>query len=49
MKIIKLKWGFYSIIDQNGKEIAAASSWSKANRMIKKLLTNRTSKINNKK
>ena len=42
MTIKKLKWGFYSIIDQNGKEIAVASSWNKANRMIKKLLTNRT-------
>ena len=37
MKIIKLKWGFYSIIDQNGKEIAVASSWSKANKIIRKL------------
>ena len=37
MTIKKLKWGFYSIIDQNGKEIAVASSWSKANKMIKKL------------
>ena len=41
MKIIKLKWGLYSIRDQNGKEIAVAGSWSKANRIIKKLLTNR--------
>ena len=45
MTIRKMKYGFYSIIDKDGKEIAVASSWSEANRMIKKLLTNRTSKI----
>ena len=37
MKIRKLKWGFYSIIDKTGREIAIASSWSKANKIIKKL------------
>ena len=37
MKIRKLKWGFYSIIDKTGREIAVASSWSKANKIIKKL------------
>ena len=36
MKIRKMKWGFYSII-KDGKEIAVASSWSKANKIIKKL------------
>lgn len=49
MEIRKMKWGFYSIIDQNGKEIAVASNWSEAKKLINKLLTNRTSKINNKK
>ena len=38
MTIRKLKWGFFSIIDRNGKEVAVASSWSEANRMIKKLV-----------
>ena len=37
MIIKKMKWGFYSIIDKNGREIAVASSWSKANKIIKKL------------
>lgn len=37
MKIRKIKWGFYSIIDRNGREIAVANSWSKANKIIKKL------------
>ena len=37
MIIKKMKWGFYSIIDKNGREIAVASSWSKANRIIRKL------------
>ena len=37
MKIRKIKWGFYSIIDKAGREIAVASSWSKANKIIKKL------------
>ena len=48
MKIIKMKWGLYSIRDLAGAEIAVASSWSEAKKLIKKLLTNRTSKINNK-
>ena len=42
MKIRKIKWGLFSILDRNGREIAIAGSWSEANRMIKKLLTNRT-------
>lgn len=42
MKIRKMKWGLYSIIDKTGNEIAVASSWSEARRIIKKLLTNRT-------
>lgn len=37
MTIRKLKWGFYSIIDKAGREIAVANSWSKANKIIKKL------------
>lgn len=45
MTIRKMKWGFYSIIDKAGKEIAVANSWSEAKRLIKKLLTNRTNKI----
>ena len=45
MKIVKLKWGLYSIRDGIGREIAVAGSFSEANRMIKKLLTNRTNKI----
>ena len=48
MEIRKVKWGFYSIIDKAGKEIAVANSFREAKRLIKKLLTNRTSKINNK-
>ena len=42
MTIRKMKYGFFSIIDKNGKEIAVANSFREANRMIKKLLTNRT-------
>ena len=42
MTIRKIKYGFFSIIDKNGREIAVANSWSEANRMVKKLLTNRT-------
>ena len=37
MKIIKMKWGLYSILDKAGREIAVANSWSKANKIIKKL------------
>ena len=37
MKIRKMKYGFYSILDRNGREIAVASSWSKANKIIRKL------------
>ena len=37
MIIKKMKWGFYSII-KDGKEIAVASSFSEANRMIRKLI-----------
>ena len=42
MRIIKIKWGLYSIIDRAGREIAVAGSWSEARRIIRKLLTNRT-------
>ena len=45
MEIKKMKWGFYSIIDKAGKEIAVANSFREAKRLIKKLLTNRTNKI----
>ena len=38
MTIRKMKYGFYSILDRNGKEVAVASSWSEANRMIRKLI-----------
>ena len=45
MEIKKMKWGFYSIIDKAGKEIAVANSFREAKRLIKKLLTNRTNII----
>ena len=48
MTIRKMKYGFYSILDRNGREIAVANSWSEAKRLIRKLLTNRTNIINNK-
>lgn len=48
MRIVKLKWGLYSIRDVAGAEIAVANSFREAKRLIKKLLTNRTNKINNK-
>ena len=38
MRIIKIKWGFYSIIDKAGKEIAVANSFREASRMIRKLI-----------
>ena len=37
MTIRKMKYGFYAVIDKAGREIAVASSWSKANKIIKKL------------
>ena len=37
MTIRKLKWGFFSIIDRNGREKAVASSFNEANRIIRKL------------
>ena len=48
MTIRKLKWGLYAIINEAGREIAIAGSWSEARRMIRKLLTNRTNIKNNK-
>ena len=48
MTIRKLKYGFFAILDKTGQEVAVASSFSEANRMIRKLLTNRTNIINNK-
>ena len=41
MTIRKIKWGFFSIIDRNGKEIAVAGSWSEARRIIRKLIKNK--------
>ena len=38
MTIRKMKWGFYSILDGNGKEIAVASNFNEANRIIRKLI-----------
>ena len=37
MTIRKLKWGFFSIIDKNGREIAVANSFSEAYRILKKM------------
>ena len=48
MTIRKMKYGFFSIIDKNGREIAVANSFREAKRLIKKLLTNRTNIINKK-
>ena len=42
MTIRKMKYGFFSIIDKTGREIAVANSFREAKRLIKKLLTNRT-------
>ena len=41
MRIIKIKWGFFSIIDKTGREIAVAGSWSEARRIIRKLIKNK--------
>lgn len=49
MIIRKLKWDLFTIIDENGREVAVASSFREAHRLLKKLLANRTNKINNKK
>ena len=46
-QIVKLHYQFFSV-RYYGREIAVANSWSEANRIIKKLLTNRTNIINNK-
>ena len=48
MTIRKMKYGFFSIIDKDGREIAVANSFREAKRLINKLLTNRTNIINNK-
>ena len=40
-QIVKLHYQFFSV-RLHGKEIAVASSFNEANRIIKKLLTNRT-------
>lgn len=36
MKIIKLKWGVYSIRDWNDREIAVANSYREAKKLIKR-------------
>ena len=41
MRIIKIKWGLYSIVDKAGEEIAVAGSWSEARRIIRKLIKNK--------
>lgn len=38
MTIRKIKYGFFSIIDKDGREIAVANSFREAKRLIKKLL-----------
>ena len=48
MIIRKLKWDLFTIIDENGREVAVANSWSEANRTVRKILTNRTNITNNK-
>lgn len=37
MIIRKLKWGFFAIIDEDGKEIAVAGSFSEAYKILKKI------------
>ena len=37
MKIIKLKWGLYSIRDVAGAEIAVANSFSEAYKILKRI------------
>ena len=49
MMIKKMKWDLFTIIDENGREIAVASSFREAHRLLKKLLTNHTNIKNNKK
>lgn len=36
MKIIKLKWGLYSIIDYEGREIAVANSYREAKKFVRR-------------
>ena len=36
MKIIKLKWGLYSIRDGMGKEIAVANSYREAKKLLRR-------------
>lgn len=43
MTIRKMKWGLYAIINEAGEEIAVASSWSEAKKLIKKLLMRQAS------
>lgn len=37
MRIIKIKYGFFSIIDKDGREIAVAGSFSEAYKILKKM------------
>lgn len=37
MIIKKMKWGFFTILDKNGREVAVASSFSEAYRILKKM------------
>ena len=41
MTIRKMKYGFFAILDKAGREIAVASSFSEANRIIRKLIKNK--------
>lgn len=36
MKIIKLKWGLYGIIDCEGREVAVANSYREAKKFVRR-------------
>ena len=37
MIIRKIKYGFFAVLDKNGREIAVANSFSEAYRILKKM------------
>ena len=40
MKVLKRKWGFYSVLDMDGKEIAVFDSINKAMKYVRNHKTN---------
>ena len=41
MKVLKRKWGFYSVLDKDGKELAVFGSINKAWKYVRNHKTNK--------